>query len=185
MISVLTWLGQPAVVIGQSMGGTNAYLAASRRPDLVRALVVVEAGTDPDPGVAQVVDAWLEAWPVPFASLATARAYFASINVSPLWASTLVRRHDGYVPQFEIQEMVESAAADADADHADEWTRVRCPTLVVAGSASSWGDNEPRRMASSIPHGSFVVVEGAGHDVHLDSPDGFREVVETFLGSLA
>ena len=142
-------------------------------------------GTDPDPDVAQVVGAWLEAWPVPFASLAIARAYFASIDVSPLWASTLARCPDGYRPQFEIQEMVASAAADADADHADEWALVSCPTLIVAGSASSWGESEPRRMASSIPHGSFVVVEGAGHDVHLDSPDGFREVVETFLGSLA
>ena len=40
----------PVILIGQSMGGQNAFLVAARRPDLVRALIVVEArpGADPD-----------------------------------------------------------------------------------------------------------------------------------------
>jgi pimeloyl-ACP methyl ester carboxylesterase len=181
VIAVLEQLGEPAVVIGQSMGGTNAYLAASRRPELFRALVVVEAGTSPDPKAPDDVRSWLEAWPVPFRSLRAARRYFDSIGVSPVWAATLARHPDGYRPRFEIDDMVASIECDADTDYAEEWSQIRCPTLVVAGSRSGWPTDEPRRMAHAIPHGSFTLVEDAGHDVHLDAPERFREAVETFV----
>ena len=184
-MAVLERLGGRAVVIGQSMGGTNAYLATARRPELVRALVVVEAGTSPDPEIPGRIRRWLEAWPTPFPSRAAAAGYFVSVGVSPAWATTLVRRADGYRPRFEIDDMVASVAADADTDHAEEWARVRCPTLVVAGAESGWPELEGRQMAAAIPHGSYVRVEGAGHDVHLDQPDRFGEVVGAFLGGPA
>ena len=181
VIAVLEALGGRAVVVGQSMGGTNAYLAAAGRPDLVERLVVIEAGTSPDPSAPEAIRRWLEAWPVPFASLATARTYFASIGLSPIWASTLARRADGYRARFEIEDMVASVATDAATDYAEEWSRIRCPTLVVAGSSSSWPKDEARQMARVLPGGSFACVEGAGHDVHLDAPAGFREAVSGFL----
>ena len=49
----------PAVVLGHSLGGVNAYQLAARRPELVRAVIVVDAPAElpvrPD----------IEAWPAP------------------------------------------------------------------------------------------------------------------------
>jgi pimeloyl-ACP methyl ester carboxylesterase len=66
----------PVLLIGQSMGGQNAFLVAARRPHLLRALVVVEAGASPNPSARQLVGRWLSSWPLPFPSLADARACF-------------------------------------------------------------------------------------------------------------
>jgi pimeloyl-ACP methyl ester carboxylesterase len=42
---------EPVVLVGQSLGGHTAMLVAAARPDLVRALVLVEASPGlPDPG---------------------------------------------------------------------------------------------------------------------------------------
>jgi pimeloyl-ACP methyl ester carboxylesterase len=41
----------PAIVIGQSLGGRIAFLLAARHPDLVKALVVVDASPDRNPEV--------------------------------------------------------------------------------------------------------------------------------------
>jgi pimeloyl-ACP methyl ester carboxylesterase len=72
----------PVVVVGQSLGGQTALLLASRRPDLVRGLVVAEAspagGGDCD--AAEVssaeVGSSLRRWPAPFSSREAAIEFF-------------------------------------------------------------------------------------------------------------
>jgi len=49
----------PTLLIGQSMGGLNAFLVAARRPDLVRALIVVEARPSLSPSAQSDVEKWL------------------------------------------------------------------------------------------------------------------------------
>jgi pimeloyl-ACP methyl ester carboxylesterase len=44
---------RPVLLIGQSMGRQNAFLVAARRPELVRALIVVEARPGADPSTQQ------------------------------------------------------------------------------------------------------------------------------------
>lgn len=78
----------PAVVAGHSLGGQTAILVAANRPDLARGLVVVDA--DPGEGdrrtVAEV-DAWLNEWPVPFASREAAMDSFGgSAERASAWA---------------------------------------------------------------------------------------------------
>jgi pimeloyl-ACP methyl ester carboxylesterase len=69
-INLIEHLGLSRVVlIGQSMGGVNAYLVAARRSDLVRALIVIEAGVAK--GDRERINStirWLTKWPVPFDS---------------------------------------------------------------------------------------------------------------------
>jgi pimeloyl-ACP methyl ester carboxylesterase len=39
-------------------------------------------------------------------------------------------------------------------------------------------------MAVLLPEARHVEIPGAGHDVHLDQPELWREAVETFLGEV-
>ncbi len=83
----------PAVVLGHSLGGVNAYQLAARRPELVRAVIVVDApaefGVRPD----------IEAWPaLPQRSIAPETA-LAEMNRSRRllggdhWADWLAGTH--------------------------------------------------------------------------------------------
>jgi pimeloyl-ACP methyl ester carboxylesterase len=64
----------PVVLVGQSMGGNTAFIAAAEHPELVDRLVVVEAGPDgPMRELAQQIRVWLAEWRVPFPSDALAR----------------------------------------------------------------------------------------------------------------
>lgn len=50
------WTAQPQVLVGQSLGGLTAAAIAAQRPELVRALVIVDIapGLDPAGGAAQI-----------------------------------------------------------------------------------------------------------------------------------
>jgi pimeloyl-ACP methyl ester carboxylesterase len=56
----------------------------------------------------------------------------------------------------------------------DLWPALRalpCPTLVIWGTASDeLGEQQARRMASTLPHGELVSVPGIGHAPTLVEP---------------
>ena len=60
--------------------------------------------------------------------------------------------------------------------------RIAVPTLVLAGSRDQ---NAPpagmERMAARIPGARYVLVEGAGHLVHLEQPAQFNAILQEFL----
>ncbi|MEU7524135.1 alpha/beta fold hydrolase [Saccharothrix sp. NPDC042600] len=68
VIAVLDQLGlDRAVLVGQSLGGHTAMLAAAAHPDRVSGLVLVEAGPrGPQPDLPGAVGGWLASWPAPF-----------------------------------------------------------------------------------------------------------------------
>lgn len=64
--------------------------------------------------------------------------------------------------------------------------RVRCPTLVVRGSESTLlSDEGAREYAAQIPGAELLVVQGAGHHVHLDQPEAVRAALEGFLARVS
>jgi pimeloyl-ACP methyl ester carboxylesterase len=173
----------PAVVVGQSLGGLTALSLAARRPDLVRALVLVEASPDGGgEGVEATVSdlgAALRTWPVPFASRATAEAFFAERFGSRLaaeaWTSGLESRDDGWWPRFDIDVMTRMLRDAIARPSWDEWERVTSPALVVTAS-----ETEMRRR----PGTRIVTLPGAAHDLHLDRPAEWQDVLTSFLDSL-
>jgi pimeloyl-ACP methyl ester carboxylesterase len=106
-VSVIEALGlAPVVLVGQSLGGLTAFLTAAAHPELVRALVVVEAGPDapedPDAFVTGVI-ARLPAWAA------------AKEN----W------------PAIDLDAMDRTLRAACARSYRAEWDAVRCPRLVV------------------------------------------------------
>ncbi len=175
---------EPVVVVGQSFGGHIGFLLAARRPDLVRALVVVEATPAPDPEAPAAVRTWLESWPQPFATRAQAVEFFGGDSLwARTWADGLVERDGGLWPAFRTEAMV---AALNDVSHVaawDEWSAIRCPICVVR-SADGTNESDYHRMIELQPAARLVQIEGAGHDLHLDQPVRWRDALEQFLSEL-
>jgi pimeloyl-ACP methyl ester carboxylesterase len=78
--AVATALGiSRMTLVGQSMGGHTAILAAARHPELVERLVLVETGVGGGgPAVTAAVAGLLSSWPVPFVDHSAARACYES-----------------------------------------------------------------------------------------------------------
>jgi pimeloyl-ACP methyl ester carboxylesterase len=81
----------PVVLVGQSMGGNTAFLAAAAYPEQIAALVVIEASPDgPTPELAKHIQRWLDRWPIPFRSPEQAAEFFASEGLQPnAWVAGL------------------------------------------------------------------------------------------------
>jgi pimeloyl-ACP methyl ester carboxylesterase len=173
----------PPLVIGQSLGGSIGIALAGRRPDAVSALVAVEASPTPDSEAAKIVSRWLEDWPVPFSSRREAESFFGGGRAGTAWAAGLVETTEGLVPGFDVANVGRIVRLVTSVDLWDEWRRIECPTLIVRGGRGHLQADEAARMASTNPNARVAVVEGAGHDVHLDDPRGFRTALERFLES--
>jgi pimeloyl-ACP methyl ester carboxylesterase len=168
----------PATVIGQSLGGHTALLLAARRPDLVGGLVVAEASPAGDSGeTADELERSLERWPVPFASRAAAVEFLGA----EAWADGLEERDDGWWPRFDVDVMTRTLREALARDYWDEWERIRCPTLVVRAGKGFIAPDLAREMVARLPHASLAEIPDAVHDLHLDRPEAWREVVTGFL----
>jgi pimeloyl-ACP methyl ester carboxylesterase len=176
----------PVVLIGQSLGGHTALLVAAERPDLVRALVVAEASpAEAEAGSAAKIESLLSAWPVPFASRAEAQAFFGGDTLAGrAWARSLEEGEGGLVPGFDTDVMVAAIAAATGA-YWDVWVSIQAPTLVVRAEKGDLAEDEAEAMVRTLPAAQLVSIAGAGHDVHLDAPEAWREVVQDFLAGLS
>jgi pimeloyl-ACP methyl ester carboxylesterase len=174
-----------AVLIGQSLGGNAAFLAAAERPDLVRGLIVAEASpaaAKPD-SVERIRDL-LSAWPVPFPSAGAAQAFFGDDTpAARAWARNLEEADDGLRPSFDVDVMVDTLAAAA-GPYWNEWRAIESPTLVVRGADGDLPADEAAGMVRELPVAELVTLPG-GHDVHLDGPAAWRAAVEAFLAGLS
>jgi pimeloyl-ACP methyl ester carboxylesterase len=156
-------------------------------PGLVRGLVVAEAhpGSDPDGLGADAVRAWLARWPVPFPTREAAVSFFGGPSLyASAWADGLETRADGLWPRFEPEILTRTLREGVEEDHWADWERIRCPTLVVGAGAGFFEPSDLQAMADRVPDGRFAEVPGAKHDLHLDRPVRWREVLTVFLETL-
>lgn len=173
----------PVVLVGQSMGGNTAFLAAAAHPELVVGLVVVEASPDgPAPELPARVRRWLESWPVPFCDETKAREFFSTQGLAPdAWAAGLERREHGLCPAFDADVLIDCMAQLAANDYWTEWRRIRCPTLIVRGQRGNFDANHIDELAHQLPDAHAVTIPDAGHDVHLDAPERLADEIHRFL----
>jgi pimeloyl-ACP methyl ester carboxylesterase len=64
--------------------------------------------------------------------------------------------------------------------------RIACPTLIVRGAESTLLSAEgAAAVAAEIPGARVAVIEGAGHNLHLEQPAAFLAEAQAFLAGLA
>jgi pimeloyl-ACP methyl ester carboxylesterase len=183
--TLLCGLGaDPAVVLGWSVGGVIALELAIARPDLVRALVLVEPPLHAKrsfnpPLVAMVVRAQL---------LRRLRGERAAARAFLDWAYRTRSGTGGIgtLPAAVQQANLANAAAimaDLDAGTGEELTAqrlagIRCPVTCVVGA-----DTQRRLAARTLRIPRLIAqarverIEGAGHASFRDQPQRFAHVV--------
>ena len=174
----------PATLLGHSMGGKVAMLAALTRPDSVSRLIVCDIAPLPyrhaNAAIAEAMQAM--ALPPGLTRAAADAALSAAVPDASVRGFLLQNLSIAAQPVWRIG-LDEIAAA---MPVIEGWDDVRAtyegPVLFIAGAASDYIRAEHRPAIRRLfPKARFVTLKGAGHWLHADNPDGFVAVVEAFL----
>ncbi|GAA2598068.1 MULTISPECIES: alpha/beta fold hydrolase [Streptomyces] len=197
LIALIRHLGGPAVLVGHSVSGGAATIAAAREPSLITSVVELAPFTRKQSvrlgdlrvkrfrqGMLRLLGAGV------FGSLPLWLSYLdvAYPGVKPAgWAERLGRiesrlREPGRMKA--MQAMGRSAPTDAGA----QLGNVRRPVLVVMGTLDpDWADPhaEGTAVVEALPSGlgRLEMIEGAGHYPHDQFPDRVVALVLAFLHS--
>jgi len=178
-------------VIGLSMGGRSAYTFAARRPELVKALVIVDTG------------------PVGMTAGGRRIRSFVQLPDERESYEDFVKSVHDYQPLRSIEQIRDTLKFNVRQMPDGKWTwkydrvlrdpgfrrptstpeegwthlrQIRCPTLLVRGDQSDVLAHETAlEMSKTISECTYQVVQRAGHIVPGDNPAGFVETVKPWL----
>ncbi|WP_433590908.1 alpha/beta fold hydrolase [Nocardia sp. CA-145437] len=196
LLGVIRHFGGPAVIVGHSLSGGSATVAAAEAPELVSAIVEINPFT-----LTQSVD---------FGALWSDRRHRrgllelvgTQLLKSPrLWFRyldgvaypTAPADHDHYLA--ELRTLLERPGRWAEfmktgkttpADAAARLPEVRCPALVIMGSDDPdypHPEDEARAIVAGLPTGlgQYVLVDQGGHYPHAQFPDRVAALLIPFL----
>jgi 3-oxoadipate enol-lactonase len=188
--AVLDALGLgPVHVVAQSMGGDVALRLASRRPDGVKAMVLLGASARAEPPenveqfspIADAVAAEGFVGATHDMTMAimfgeTTRADPATREVVDLWGGRIAALPPALAPA--IRGVIERASV------VDRLGAIDVPVLVVSGAEDiarppAWADE----VVAGLPHGELWRLAGIGHSPVLEDPDRVLPRVLDFLAA--
>jgi esterase len=165
------------VLLGNSLGGANAYQFAARFPDRVSAMIIEDIG-------AVINDD--TSFSLPWAGLYATRAALEQRigeRLVPALTPSIRETAAGWTLAFDPRDTVQSQKA-LNGDHWDDWLASSCPALLIRGRDSHVTDAaQLEQMASRRPNTKLVTLAG-GHVVHFDNPEGFARTVGEFLDGI-
>ena len=173
-------LGQPARLVGHSMGGLHSWCLAAARPDLVTALVVEDMAPDFRGRTTGPWEPWLHALPAEFTSEQQVLDEFGPV-AGRYFVEAFDRTDTGWRLHGRPERWIEIAAQWGERDYWQQWQGVRAPTLLVEAGNSVTPPGQMDRMRTTGAQVTYLRVPGAGHLVHDDAPREYRDAVEPFL----
>jgi pimeloyl-ACP methyl ester carboxylesterase len=176
----------PAALVGHSMGGKVAMMAALAAPAAVARLMVVDIAPVRYPTGHSTLAAAMAALPLhPGLTRRGADAALAEVAPPAVRAFLLHNLLFGAEPRWRIG-LAEIAAALPDLEDwpATDAAPYRGAVAFVAGARSGYIRPEHRPAIRALfPAARFVTVKDAGHWVHADNPAAFVAVVAAFLAA--
>ncbi len=195
LVAVVRHLGGPAVIIGQSISGGAASIAAATAPELISGVIELAPFTR-----AQSFDLGglfrarrFRAGFVQLAKVLVAGSLPAWKKYLDLALPTKPADWDAELARIEaklsepgrmaaLQAMCKANPGDAGAALA----KVTCPVLIVEGTLDpDWADPraEGEKIVAELPKGlgELAVIEGAGHYPHAQTPDQVLALAVPFL----
>ena len=200
----LEQFGEPVTLVGHSMGGKVSMQLALRRPELLRALVVVDIApveyplqggrTDDPDEEASPFAAFIAAMRAMDLDRLTTRsdadaalqAAVPSRMVRSFLLQSLVREGsggDGWRWRLNLELLERDLGELRGFPEPPPGAVFDGPVLWIAGANSAYVlDDDRPRMDALFPATRLVRIRNAGHWVHSEQPDIFLETLRRFLG---
>ncbi|MFF4828093.1 alpha/beta fold hydrolase [Streptomyces sp. NPDC001312] len=197
LLAVIRQLGGPAVLVGHSISGGAATIAAAQEPSLITAVVELAPFTRKqsirlgDLRVKRFRRGMLRLLGTgAFGSVPLWRSYLdvAYPGVKPAdWAERL-GRIDALLREPARMKALQGMGRSAPTDAGAQLGNVRCPVLVVMGTLDpDWAEPhaEGSAIVDALPSGLGLLemIEGAGHYPHDQFPDQVVSLMLAFLRS--
>ena len=176
-------LNAPARLVGHSMGALHSWCLAGERPDLVSALVVEDMAPDFRGRSTGPWEPWLRRLPVEFHSADQVFAEFG-IVAGEYFLSAFDRTPTGWRLHGRTSRWIEIAAEWGTRDYWAQWRGVRARVLLIEAGNSVTPPGQMRTMADTNPSAWYLRAQQAGHLIHDEAPQLYRDAVESFMGSL-
>jgi pimeloyl-ACP methyl ester carboxylesterase len=177
-------LGRPATLIGHSMGALHSWCLAASKPGLVTGLVVEDMAPDFRGRTTGPWEPWLHALPVEFASAQQVYDEFGAV-AGQYFLEAFDRVGTGWRLHGHTKIWIDIAAQWGTQDYWAQWREVRVPALLIEAGNSVTPPGQMREMNETGHRTTYVHVPGAGHLVHDDAPQIYRDAVDSFLAALA
>jgi pimeloyl-ACP methyl ester carboxylesterase len=177
--------GEPAVLVGHSMGGMIAQEAYARFPQLVKALVLGFTSPSFGGGSREFVDKFIAARIAPLDAGAGMAQIAARLmpamrgsKSQPAGLAQAERIMSG-IPPATYRKAVQLLTTF---DRREQLAGIRVPTLLIAGADDRTAPASVlERMAQKIPGAEYVLLAGCGHLGPLDQPEEFNQALREFL----
>ena len=181
-------LAAPADIVGFSMGGYVALTLANSEPALVRSLVLAgtgAGGSDRVPRPDHVRTAFAEAIGLPLEEFGRRTMPY---TFGPGWPEAHPREFEEIL-SARLEHPTSYAALEAHVtachrfyEEARAVEGIEVPALVVHGDADLIVPVENgRNLAARLPNAEYVELPGRGHNLMLEDPDTFVQLVERLL----
>ena len=171
---------QPAVIVGHSMGSTNAQCFVSRYPELTKALILVGsfAGFD-KPMIHEfkkVIDELND--PIDLSFITEFQKSTLTRPVSPEMFQTII--DESLKVPAHVWKGV--AAGWGEAGYLEELRDFDKPTLIIWGDKDAYCPREDQLLLNkAIRNSKLLVYEGTGHANHWEEPPRFANDVSEFV----
>jgi pimeloyl-ACP methyl ester carboxylesterase len=181
----------PAIVVGHSMGGVVSLDLAVRRPDVVRALVVIEPPLHFKNPSAKMLRSLVGAQ-----ITRRVRGNERAAESFMRWATSTTDGANGYdatPPEVQAQLLGNAAAIMRELDAGtgehvkpEEIGRIECPVVCLIGGITlpDYG-KAAQRIVDARPSTEIVDVPGAGHILPASHPEAVVEAVSGLAGNPA
>ena len=176
-------LGTPARLIGHSMGALHSWCLAAERPDLVSALVLEDMAPDFRGRTTGPWEPWLHALPVEFDSAERVFDEFGPV-AGRYFLDAFDRTATGWRLHGYTSRWIEIAAEWGTRDYWAHWRAVRAPALLIEAGDSVTPPGQMRAMTENSSSTTYLKVRQAGHLIHDEAPQVYRQAVESFLAAL-
>lgn len=174
--------GEPAIMVGHSMGALHSWCLAAMRPELVTAVVVEDMAPDFRGRTTGPWEPWVHALPVEFGAAQQVFDAFGPV-AGQYFLEAFDRTGTGWRLHGHPDKWIEIAAEWGRRDYWEQWQAVSVPTLLMEAGAGVTPPGQMRAMAETAPGATYLHVPGAGHLVHDDAPGKYQAAVEAFLSS--
>jgi pimeloyl-ACP methyl ester carboxylesterase len=185
------------IVFGHSMGGWNTMHAAHLRPDVARALVLVDVGPELSPLGTNVVRDFVvhniefDDVEVFLDNVVRYDPFRSREHIARTVKYNLLVRADGkYVSKADHRRsggMNDSGSSRTRIEplSLEDVKAIDVPVLLVRGAESQvLLADAAERFVDALPNGQLDRVADVGHNVHGGNTPGFLEAVRPFLASL-